>query len=219
MKKETIITAILFFGVGFLSGYIFDAHRKSTNQQSPASVGASGPAGETAGEGAGTPGSSPGMTTSGLPEGHPPVDTAALTKSLEEEAARKPSDPEPRLKLGNFFYDQKQYDQAIGWYRRALELDPKNINAQTDLGTAYFYIGRPQDALREYRKSLAIDPTHEPTLFNLIVVYLDGKHDLARAQETWTRLQELNPSYPRLESLKQRLDAARASGGGTRATQ
>ncbi len=219
MKKETIITAILFFGVGFLSGYIFDAHRKLTNQQSAASVGASRPADETAAEGAGTPGSSPGTTTPGLPEGHPPVDTAALAKSFEEEAARKPKDPEPRLKLANLFYDQKQYDQAIEWYRRALELDPKNINARTDLGTAYFYSGRPQDALKQYRESLAIEPTHEPTLFNLIVVYLDGTHDLARAQETWTRLRELNPSYPRLDSLKQRLDAARASRGSADAPQ
>ena len=73
-------------------------------------------------------------------------------------AAQNPKDPDICLKLANYLYDQKQYDQSIEWYHRALALDPKNVNARTDLGTAYFYSGRSQDALAEYRKSLAIDP-------------------------------------------------------------
>jgi tetratricopeptide (TPR) repeat protein len=80
------------------------------------------------------------------------------------------------------------------------------------LGTAFFYMGRPQDALREYDKSLAIDPKHEATLLNSIVVNLDGLHNLAAAQKEWNRLSELNPNHPALAGLKQRIDAARTAG-------
>lgn len=97
--------------------------------------------------------------------------------------------------------------------RESLALDPKNVNAHTDLGTAYFYTGRSQDALQEYRKSLEINPQHQPTLLNMIVVNLEGTHDLKAAQAAWDRLHRLNPSNPALENLKQKLDAARAPSG------
>ncbi len=221
MKKETIITAvtaIVFLGVGFLAGYIYEAQRKSNVQPNLAAAGNPQPQNETPGS-AGTSASSSGGTSAGLPEGHPPIDMPGRTKALEDEAAQNPKDPAPRLELANFLYDQKQYDKAIEWYRQALELDPKNINARTDLGTAYLYAGHPRDALKQYRKSLELDPRHEPTLYNVILVNLYGTHDLARAQEAWRELHKVNPNHPGLDTLKQRLDVARPAGASARAPQ
>jgi tetratricopeptide (TPR) repeat protein len=155
----------------------------------------------------------------GLPEGHPPIDSASIIKQLEEEAEQNPKDPEIPLKLANFLYDQRQYRQAIEWYQKTLALNPKNVNARTDLGTAYFLIGQTRQALKEYSQSLAIDPEHKPTLLNVIVVNLEGTHDMAAARRAWDRLHDLDPSNPALPSLKQKLDAARGSGGGPPPTQ
>jgi tetratricopeptide (TPR) repeat protein len=202
MKKETILTAVVFFAVGFLVGYITEAQMNWSARQKSAVAGGAVPQ---------APGG--GAMPSGLPEGHPPIDAAAIIKELQEMAAQRPQDPEVRLKLADFLYDQRQYEQAIEWYERALALDPKNVNAHTDLGTAYFYTGRSQDALQEYRKSLEINPQHQPTLLNMIVVNLEGTHDLKAAQAAWDRLHRLNPSNPALENLKQKLDAARAPSG------
>jgi tetratricopeptide (TPR) repeat protein len=201
MRKETILTAITFFAVGFLAGYITDAQMNWNARQKAAVAGGGAPR---------APGGEDAIP-SGLPEGHPPIDAAAISKQLQEAAAQNPKDPEVVLKVANFLYDQRQYDQAIEWYQRALELDPKNVNARTDLGTTYFYIGRPQDALREYRKSLEINPQHEPTLLNMIVVNLEGTHDLKAARAAWDQLHKLNPSNPALENLRQKLDAASAA--------
>jgi tetratricopeptide (TPR) repeat protein len=118
------------------------------------------------------------------------------------------------LRLANFLYDQKQYSKSLEWYQRALEVDPKNVNARTDLGTALFYLGRPQDALREYNQSLAINPQHEPTLLNTIVVNVEGTHDLVAAQKAWDRLHQLNPNHPALVGLKEQIDAAGKDGAG-----
>jgi tetratricopeptide (TPR) repeat protein len=205
MTKREVLTAVVFLVVGFLAGYITDAQMNWSARQKAAIAGASNqmPSGGTASAPAG------GTMPSGLPEGHPPIDTAAIVKQLEDMAAQNPKDPEVPLKLANFLYDQKQYAQALEWYQRALELDPKNVNARTDLGTAYFYTGHPQEALREYRKSLALNPQHEPTLLNMVVVNLEGTHDLAAAQAAWEKLRKVNPNNPALESLRQKLDAAR----------
>ncbi|MGO8813659.1 MAG: tetratricopeptide repeat protein [Terriglobia bacterium] len=211
MKKETIITAVIFLAVGFLAGYITDAQMNWNGRQKAAQAAAmpsemppptsasSAPAGGA-------------MPQQGLPEGHPPIDTAAILQQMETMAARNPQDADVRLKLANFLYDQKQYDKAIEWYQRALQLDPKNVNAHTDLGTAYFYTGRPQDALHEYDKSLEINPQHEPTLLNSIVVNLQGTHNLAAAQKAWDRLDKLNPNHPALAGLKEQINAARGAG-------
>lgn len=211
MKKETIITAVIFLAVGFLAGYITEAQMNWSARQKAAQaappISSTPPPAATPSSGAdGT------MPQQGLPEGHPRIDNAAMIQGLEEMAAQNPKDPEVRLKLADFLYDQKQYDQAIGWYEKALELQPKNANARTDLGTAYFNVGRPQDALREYDKALQIDPKHEPTLVNSVVVNLEGTHDVAAAQKAWDRLYKLNPNHPALEPLKQQINAARTSG-------
>ena len=211
MKKETIITAAIFLAVGFLAGYITDAQINWSARQKVAQT-AAAPSEMPPTGGASSAPSGRMTSQAGLPEGHPPIDTVALIHQMEVAASQNPKDPESRLKLANFLYDQKQYDKAIEWYQRALELDPKNVNARTDLGTAYFYTGRAQDALREYNKSLEIDPKHESTLLNSIVVNLNGIHDVAAAQKAWDRLHSLDPNHSALAALKEQIDAARASG-------
>lgn len=212
MKKETIIAAVVFFAVGFLAGYIYDAQKNWHAQ--PAAAGAPHVP-EDAPVGAAPAGGTGGGMGQALPEGHPPIDTAAVVKTLEEQAAQSPQDAEVRLKLANYLYDHQQWQPAIEWYQKALALDPKNVSARTDLGTAYFNAGRAQEALREYRKSLEYDPTHQPTLYNSIVVNLDGLHDTAAARQAWERLNKLNPSYPGLDRLKDRLEAAGAPASGS----
>ncbi len=208
MRKETIITAVVFFAVGFLVGYITDAQLNWSGRQKAAVAGAGAPA-EMPGGGAAPNAASGGSMPTGLPEGHPSVDTALVTQQLTNQAEQNPKDPGAALKLANYLYDQRQYDKSIEWYQRVLALDPKNVNARTDMGTAYFYTGRAQDALEEYRQSLQIDPKHEPTLLNTIIVNLEGTHDVAAAQAAWEKLRKVNPNNPQLASMKEKIDAAR----------
>jgi len=207
MKKETIVVAVVFFVLGFLTGYVYDAQQNWKTQQRAASGTRMG---EPIHSGAGVVDS---PAEWGLRNCRKAIRPSMRPRSSRRSRSRPPRTQRPgtRVKLANYFYDQHQYPQAAEWYQKALELDPKNANAHTDLGTTYFYLGRAQDALREYRKTLQIDPKHEPTMFNLIVVYLEGIHDVAAAQQAWDRLHNQNPNYPGLERLKQSLDAARAS--------
>ena len=218
MKKETILTAVVFLVVGFLAGYITDAQMNWSGRQKAAMTASPGMPSEMPSGGAPSAVQGGGMPP-GLPEGHPPIDTALVIKQLQGEAEQNPKDPEIPLRLANFLYDQRQYQQAIEWYQKSLAINPKNVNARTDLGTAYFYIGQAGRALEEYNQSLAIDPDHKPTLLNVIVVNLEGTHDIAAAQRAWDRLHNLDPANPALPSLKQKLDAARGSSGGAPPTQ
>ena len=221
LKKETIITAVVFSSVGFLAGYVYNAQKtanalesrsrpaviQSVQDKPPAGNGAMSPEVPGAASGGAAPGA--------LPPGHPPIDATATIKLLEDQAVARPDDVRPRLELANFLYDQKQFEQAIPWYQKALEIDPKNVNARTDLGTSYFRLGRSEEATREYRKSLKVDPNHQPTLYNMILANVEGTHDVAEARRAWEKLSRLNPNYPGLDKLKRSLDAATADPAGS----
>ena len=207
MKKEILITAVVFLGFGFLAGYIFKAQVNGST------------AGATSGLAAASPASNPAVASAGsaaaglnLPPGHPAVSDTAVIEMLEQQAANTPQDPGPPLKLADYLYDHGDFNQAVTWYQKALALDPNNVSASTDLGTCYFNLGRPDDALKQFHKSLAIEPRHQPTLYNIVVVEMEGKHDFKAAEQSWETLHRINPAYPKLDELKQRLDQARSSG-------
>lgn len=135
--------------------------------------------------------------------------TAAQIQALHERITREPGNPQVQIDLGNLLYDGGRYQEAIGHYQKALELDPKNVSVSTDLGTALWYTGRPDEALAQFQKSLAIDPKHPQTLFNIGIVRMEGKQDRAGAIDAWERLLAANPRYPDAAKVRQSIEKAR----------
>jgi Tetratricopeptide repeat len=205
VKIETIVTAVIFFSVGFLAGFIYKSQRQVNVPVPAAATTSTGAA--SAGPMGGGSGTNINPAT-GLPNGHPPLEVAQIIQSYEQQANQNPRDPKIPLQLANYLYDNKQFNLAIEWYQRALTLDSRDINARTDLGTCFFYTGQPQQAIAEYKKALALNPNHQPTMFNMIIVNLEGTHDLRAANRYWNDLNRLNPAYPGLKDIKGKLDAA-----------
>lgn len=87
------------------------------------------------------------------------------------------------------------------------------MNLSTDLGTALWYSGRADAALAQDARSLAVDPTHAQTLFNIGMVKRDGKQDLKGAIESWEKLLQTNPDYPDRTKVEQMLAQARQALG------
>ena len=210
MRKETLITALVFFVLGSIAGYVFRA------ESSPGGTGLASGGGANTMTDAASPagGTDPGAgsVNPALPPGHPALSDAAVIKTFEDQAARNPQDPNPPLQLANYLYDHGDFNRAVTWYQKATQLDAKNVDASTDLGTCYFNLGRYDEALKQFQRSLTIEPRHQPTLYNLVVVNMEGKHDYKAADQFWQTLHRLNPSYPKLDELRQKLDESRPSG-------
>lgn len=127
----------------------------------------------------------------------------------------QPEQLEPVVALGNVNYDTGNYLAAEKWYTAALTKTPDDINVRTDLGLT-FLLRNPPDterALAEFRRSLALDPKHEPTLQNMIVA-LTRKGDKTEARATLAKLESLNPTNPALPQLRSDLDADGAQDAG-----
>ena len=114
-----------------------------------------------------------------------------------------PDDARAPYYLGNLLFDAGRYSEAVGPYQQAFALDSGNVNLSTDLGTALWYSGKPDEAIAQLNKSLAINPTHPQTLFNLGIVKRDGKQDAAGAAQAWEKLLAANPSYVDRDKVQQ----------------
>ena len=98
-----------------------------------------------------------------------------------------------------------------------MRVEPRNPNASTDLGIAYYYTNQVDRALAQFDKSLDIDPKHTKTLLNRGFVLAFGKQDLDGAAKAWQQVVDIAPDSPEGQRARQSLEALRTAhpGGGT----
>jgi tetratricopeptide (TPR) repeat protein len=142
-------------------------------------------------------------------QGQPPMQNPALAAqneaSLRALLMANPKNLDALIQLGNLYYDQGQHLQAVEWYGKALDIDPRNPNVRTDRGTSYWNLNRPDEAIAEFQKSLQVDPGHAQTLYNMGLVYLQGKNNTAEARNAWQKLLAANPNYPNRADIERQL--------------
>lgn len=85
-------------------------------------------------------------------------------------------------------------DQAIYYYNKAVELDPKYALAFKNRGDAYTKKADPDRAISDYSKAIEIYPGYADAYNGRGNAYLD-KADLARAISDYNKTIELNPEY------------------------
>ncbi len=122
---------------------------------------------------------------------------------LLQQLKAKPTDAALLAQVGNVYYDTQLYQDAIGYYEKSLNGDPKNVGVRTDMGTAYFYRGDADRAIAEFNKALAQDPKHGQTLYNLGMVQWQGKGDVNAAVQAWETLLKTVPDYPDRAKVEQ----------------
>ena len=131
----------------------------------------------------------------------PVIDEGAL-RAYREILARDPKNVQAAVGAANLLYDAQRYVEAIPLYQQAFTLNPADINVSTDLGTALWYSGRPDEALAQYDRSLALSATHAQTLFNVGIVKSEGKRDYAGAIAAWKKLLATNATYPDVAKVR-----------------
>ena len=140
----------------------------------------------------------------------PPFDESRA-RTLEATIAKNGSDVESRVQLGDLYFDAERFADATKWYEDALKIDPKHVNASTDLGIAYYYMNQPDRALQQFERSLAIDAKHTKTLLNIGIVRAFGKQDLEGAAKAWQQVIDISPSSQEAAMARQALQGLRSA--------
>ena len=181
------ITLVIGIGIGWL------VHGSFTEQ--PVSTSSSAPASSTApvSSGGGFQVPSFGQNTQAPRPALDDVNKAAAP--LIAQLQQRPNDPDLLARVGNIYYDSQAYPQAIDYYKKSLAIAPSNSDVRTDMGTAMWYSGDPDGALKEFDTALKNSPNHAETLFNRGVVLMQGKNDSKGAIASWQQLLNTNPTY------------------------
>jgi cytochrome c-type biogenesis protein CcmH/NrfG len=188
MKLDSIAFALAGMVFGLLAGWVIGAQYATTRTVAPVAAAA--------------------------PQTAPPPQApaaAALDESkvaaLREQADASPSSAAPRVALGNLYFDDERYDDAVKWYEEAIKLDARNPDVSTDLGVSYYYTNQPDRALAQFERSLEIDPKHTKTMLNMGIVRAFGKQDLDGATKAWEQVVALSPASPEGQAARRALDA------------
>lgn len=127
-----------------------------------------------------------------------------------------PKNYDTTVLLGNALFDLGQsnnaenFQEARIYYEKALALKPEDVDVRTDLGLSYYFAkpSDPERAIREYRKSLSINPKHEMTLQNLTAALI-STGQLAEAERRIDELQSVNSANAALANLRAQLAQAK----------
>jgi tetratricopeptide (TPR) repeat protein len=67
-----------------------------------------------------------------------------------------PNLPKAYLNLGSICYMGKQYEHAVKYWKQALKIDPSYDNTYCNMGVAYEFLNKPDQAFCMYKKFIAI---------------------------------------------------------------
>jgi cytochrome c-type biogenesis protein CcmH/NrfG len=159
----------------------------------------------------------PPQTRSAQPQITPEQQKAMVAQAvapLLETLNTNPNDFDTMVKVANLYYDGQQYPEAVIFYQRALQIQPKNADVLTDFGTSLWYAGDVDKAIAEFQTALKYQPGRASTLFNLGIVRWQGKMDPKGAVQAWEELLKTNPDYPDKQKLQEFIDRAKQHAKG-----
>jgi len=88
------------------------------------------------------------------------------------EAPEKPVDAESHYLRGLRYASSNRYAEAIDEYRKALKVEPDNVDAYIGLGLAYYKIDRYLDAVEAYNHALKLRPDSKSIHNKVGTIYL-----------------------------------------------
>jgi cytochrome c-type biogenesis protein CcmH/NrfG len=104
-----------------------------------------------------------------------------------------PNDTALLIQLGTIYHSTHQFEQAVGYYKRAVQADPRNVGFRTKLASSLYRSGDSDEAIKQLNQALRYEPNDANCLFDLGVIKLNGKKDGKGALAAWQRLLKSNP--------------------------
>jgi len=92
----------------------------------------------------------------------------------------KETDSDVLLNQGVVLLEEGQYDRAIAYFNKAIEINPKYAVAYLNRGSAYDGKGQYDKAISDFNKAIEINPRFAVAYFNRGFVY-DRKGQLDKA--------------------------------------
>jgi cytochrome c-type biogenesis protein CcmH/NrfG len=146
-----------------------------------------------------------------------PMPTIEQMKRMADQQAepllaqlkKNPKDKDLLLRLAQFYKSAHQFNEAVSYLDKSLEMDPRNIAIRTEKASCLYYAGEVDGALATLHESLQFSPKDANTLFNLGVIRWKGKKDAPGAIAAWQQLLKTNPNHEKKAIVERMIAEAR----------
>jgi len=98
----------------------------------------------------------------------------------------------PMNNLAIALTEKEKYDDAMGWLRKALKINPDSVVSHINLAKTLLEIGQQDRAIKHFEKALAIDPQSTKALARLGDIYYD-QNELDKAMTYFQKLLVIDP--------------------------
>ncbi|MGD0629500.1 MAG: tetratricopeptide repeat protein [Terracidiphilus sp.] len=112
---------------------------------------------------------------------------------LKEKLKSDPNNSAVLMQVAAIYHATHQFKEAADYYAKAVQADPKNVDARTKLATSLYRNGDVDGALAQLNRALTYDPKDANALFDLGMIRFQGKQDGQGAVSAWQKLLATNP--------------------------
>ena len=116
-------------------------------------------------------------------------------QSFRRAIALNPNNALARIWYANLLSSLRRMNEAIEQALIARDIDPLSLIVSTNVGWVFHRAGRNEEAIAEYRRGLALDPTYQQAHMRLADSYIALRRwdDAIRETETVAQLSKQNP--------------------------
>lgn len=111
---------------------------------------------------------------------------------LKKNVASNPNDVRSLTTLAQWLMDAHRTEEAITYFERGLQLQPKNDSLLLDLSVCYFQIHQYDKAMNATDRILQFRPDHPRAMLNKGAIYA-AQNSPDAAAATWNRLIRRSP--------------------------
>ncbi len=118
---------------------------------------------------------------------------STLIDELKASLKDRPDDPETLQHLGDAYFDLKQFNEAVTYYKKTLEKKPNDAEIYNDIGLSVHYLGNSAEGLKYVEEGLKKNPYHQRIWLTKGFILAYGMGDLEGARAAWEKARTLNP--------------------------
>ncbi|HLP88510.1 MAG TPA: tetratricopeptide repeat protein [Nostocaceae cyanobacterium] len=96
--------------------------------------------------------------------------------------------------IGNECFNREDYQGAISYYNKALEINPKLAIAYTYRGFAYYYIGQMENAIEDFTKAINTDINYVDAYYGRSIIYYSLR-DYNNASKDFIQATKIDLNY------------------------
>ena len=127
------------------------------------------------------------------PQTEQPFEQYDYAAQIQRVLKERPNDAKAFAEVGDIYFDQHKFIDAIEYYKKAIVMDPQDIDVYNDMGLSYHYTGRSDEGLKYVEEGIKKNPAYQRIwLTKGFILAIRG--NIADARSAWEKAYSLDPN-------------------------